>query len=73
VKCDGCDADLTFTGNCEDWYLVLGNESKRPWYQEHGYAGGAVTSMAMYPPVNRTHHFCNLRCLDKWRSQPCAR
>jgi hypothetical protein len=64
IKCDGCDADLTYTANCVDYRLVLGNESK-PTYP----GAGAVTAMGIYPPVERTHHFCGLGCLDHWRDR----
>ena len=64
ITCDGCDADLTYTGNCEDYRLVLGNENK-PTFP----GAGAVTAMGIYPPIDRTHHFCDLRCLDYWRDR----
>lgn len=59
VICDNCNADLTYTGNCEGYYLVLGNRSKRS-------KGGFVTAMAIYPPVERTMCFCGLGCLKQW-------
>lgn len=60
VTCDQCGADLTATGNCEDWRLVLTYEGKQ-------IRGGMVTAMAISPPVDRTYHFCGLKCLDAWR------
>lgn len=62
VTCDGCGADLTTRSNSVDYRLVLASESKP------GYGPGAYTDMMKYPPVDRTHHFCNLACLDHWRS-----
>lgn len=64
ITCDGCGHDLTYTGNCVDYRLVLGNESK-PTYP----GAGAVTAMGIYPAVKRTHHFCGLGCLDHWRDR----
>lgn len=62
IKCDACDADLTYTGNCVDYRLVLASENK-PIFPGAGF----VTSMGMYPAVDRTYHFCGLECLDYWR------
>ena len=67
ISCDKCAKDLTYTGNCQDYYLVLTYGSKAAWYEKEGLRGGAVTAMALSPPVSRTYHFCDLNCLDKWR------
>ena len=69
VICDACGKDLTYTGNCEDYYLVVSSASKEPWYRREGKRGGFVTSMGKYPPVDREHDFCGLDCLDLWRSK----
>jgi hypothetical protein len=66
IECDACGRDITTTGNCEDWRLVLGNKSKTPWFVAEGRRGGVVTSKAIQPPVPRTHHFCGLGCLADW-------
>jgi hypothetical protein len=63
VTCDGCGHDLTVRTNSVDYRLVLGSESKP------GYGSGAYTDMMIYPPIDRTHHFCNLQCLDHWRDR----
>ena len=63
IICDGCAHDITTTGNCEDYRLVLLAESKP------GYGGGAYTSMAISPPVDRAFYFCGLQCLDHWRGR----
>lgn len=60
VTCDHCRSDLTNTGNCVDYRLVLKSESLPP-------RSNSVTAMMIYPPVERPHHFCGLGCLDKWR------
>lgn len=61
IKCDSCDKDLTHTGNCEGYYLVLGSASK-------SYRGsGAVTMVAVQPPTDREYHFCGMTCMDTWR------
>lgn len=67
IKCDQCGKDLTYTGNCEDYFLVLGNQTKAPWFAKTGERGGALTCMAIRPPVDRTYRFCGLVCLDTWR------
>jgi hypothetical protein len=59
VTCDQCAHDLTYTGNCEDWRLVLD-------YEAQEFCGGAVTSMAISPPLNRAYIFCGLGCLASW-------
>ena len=74
VTCDQCEHDLTYTGNCEDWRLVLTYEAQTPWYVREGMRGGAVTAMAIAPPVDRTYTFCDLGCLAAWlaRTHPKA-
>jgi hypothetical protein len=62
--CDGCSRDLTYTGNCEDYYLTLAPTSKR-----HFPGAGSVTLMAIYPPLDRTHTFCGLECLTYWNAR----
>lgn len=69
IKCDECGTDLTYTGNCADYYLVVSSAGKSPWYLREGLDGGVLTAMAAYPPVNRTHHFCDLKCMDGWRDK----
>jgi len=59
ITCDGCGRDLTYTGNCEAYRLALSNERIRS-------RGSIVTSMAAYPAIERTAHFCKLSCLRKW-------
>lgn len=63
VTCDGCATDLTTRTNSVDYRLVLESESKP------GYGAGCYTDMMIYPPIDRTHHFCGLCCLDLWRDR----
>lgn len=64
IMCDGCGADITYTRNVEDYRLVLGVQSKE------GEPGRrAFTCLGIQRPLDRTHHFCGLRCLDKWRGK----
>lgn len=63
ITCDGCGADLTTRCNSVDYRLVLGSESKP------GYGPGVYTDMMIYPPIDRTHHFCIMSCLDLWRDR----
>ncbi len=63
VTCDGCGTDITTRTNVADYRLVLGSETKP------GYGAGVYTSMAIPPPVDRAYYFCDLGCLDHWRSR----
>ena len=60
IKCDGCGRDLTSTGNCEDYRLAL-------IVERIPSRGGAVTAMAVYPPISQNAYFCGLSCLKDWR------
>lgn len=66
VLCDGCGADLTTTGNSEDWRLALVSQAKMPWYIAEGMRSGAVTDLAIAQPIQGDKHFCGLRCLRSW-------
>lgn len=63
VTCDGCGLDITRRSNCVDYRLVLSSESKP------GHGAGFYTAAMIYPPVDRTHYFCGLGCLDHWRAR----
>lgn len=58
ITCDNCGKDLTYTGNCEDYYLSLDNVSKR---REPGTQ--VVTMMGISPPIQRSMDFCGVECL----------
>ena len=62
VVCDGCGADRTSTGNCEDYRLALVVES----LPRHSHT---VTAMAVTPDIDRDHHFCGINCLVTWLRQ----
>lgn len=63
VECDGCGADLTYTGNCEDYRLALLN-------QNIPSRGGFVTMLGKYPSIkDGDKYFCGLKCLDQWRNR----
>ncbi len=66
IKCDGCAKDITYTGNSVDYRLVLACEGKSAWYEKEGMTGGVMTDMMIYPPIKRSHHFCDLKCLSRW-------
>lgn len=66
VTCDACGRDLTATGNCEDYRLVVKSEALPAWWQVEGLGGGAVTAMAVSKPIQKPHHFCGLFCLHRW-------
>lgn len=59
VTCDQCGANLTSTGNCEGWRIVLAN-------QRIPSRGSVVTAMAKYPHLNQDYYFCGTRCLSEW-------
>lgn len=59
VFCDNCGSDLTWTSNCEGWRLALIND---PIPNK----GGLVTSMNVYPHLDKNCHFCSTSCLQKW-------
>ena len=66
VICDGCGADITYTGNSVDYRLVLASQSKTPWYAGEGLEAGVVTDMWIENPLPEAKHFCSLRCLASW-------
>lgn len=68
VICDGCGADISTTGNMEDFRLSLHTYSPPPWFsREPGRRGGALTCMAIRPAIDAEKHFCNtLECLRAW-------
>lgn len=60
VTCDGCERDLTTTGNSEAYRLCLKSESIPS-------RGGVVTDMVAFPTgITRMKHFCDVQCLVKW-------
>src|SRR4051812_24114814 len=70
--CDGCGADISTTGNMEDYCLLLSTYSPPPWFSlEPGGRGGALTCMAVRPAIDDDRHFCNsLDCLRAWLAGP---
>lgn len=66
ILCDHCGADLTYTGNCEDYRIVVRSQAKAPWYTKDGLGGGVVTAMAIPDPVPLPLDFCDFRCLKAW-------
>jgi hypothetical protein len=62
ITCDGCATDITYTRNCEDYYLVVTHGSKQS-------RGIVLTLVAKQPPVDRDYYFCDLKCLDHWRAR----
>lgn len=59
ITCDRCEANLTSTGNCEDFRLLLSPEAIPS-------VGGFVTAMVMLPALDRDYHFCGWKCLVGW-------
>lgn len=63
IRCDQCAADLTYTGNAEDWRLSLAPQAK------DSFRAGAVTTVAMARHLDREHHFCSIGCLAAWMAE----
>jgi hypothetical protein len=63
VVCDACGHDLTETGNCEDYRVLLCSERIPSW-------DGIVTAMAAYPEFPHALHFCSRVCLMKHLTNP---
>ena len=59
VTCDGCGRDLTHTSNSIGYRLALKVERLQT-------AGGAVTDVMIYPPLDRDAYFCGTLCLSDW-------
>ena len=59
IRCDGCNANLTYTENSVDYRLALINQVIPSW-------NGAVTDMMIYPPIKEDAHFCHVVCLRRW-------
>lgn len=59
IRCDGCDADITTTSNCEDYRLALINESIPA-------REGPVTLMGKRPLLDGNCYFCSLPCFFQW-------
>lgn len=67
IICDQCGKDLTYTGYSAEYRLVLGSEPLAPWFMKDHADGGALKMMSLPRPVDRTYHFCKLKCMDAWR------
>ena len=58
--CDNCEKDLTTVNNGYDEYrITLGCQSI------HNISN-ARFAMVQFPPLDRSYHFCNINCLNKW-------
>jgi hypothetical protein len=62
IKCDACGGDLTDAGAMPTYRLALSPEAV-------ANSGNIRYSVAVCPPIDHTHHFCNLCCLDLWRDR----
>lgn len=62
VTCDGCQRDLTETGNSVDYRLVLAPEAVP-------CSGGFQTMVMRWPPLDRSYHFCRVACLQRWLAE----
>jgi hypothetical protein len=62
ILCDGCERDITYTGNSIDYRLTLRDEEKP------NYPGcNMVTDMMIYPSLKGGEkNFCGIGCLKTW-------
>lgn len=58
TTCDSCGANLTTTGNCVDYLIILRSE-RIPSND------GSVTVMNIEPQIQHQLHFCGIACLKK--------
>lgn len=59
VTCDLCGKDITTTGNCSDYRVVLASERIPS-------NSNVVTLMHVEPDFPRPLHFCDYRCFVGW-------
>jgi hypothetical protein len=59
ITCDSCKEKLNSTTNCVDYRLTLSSDFIP-------CKTGFLTSLNRYPSITREHHFCDLKCLEKW-------
>lgn len=59
VTCDECGSDLTSTGNCMDYRLVVQSE-------RIGSRVGVVTAMYLGPQLDEPKYFCGWRCFNEY-------
>ena len=61
ICCDGCEKEMSKeTPSPADYGLVLSCKDFNT------RRGGLVHSVMVYPILERDHHFCGLKCLNKW-------
>lgn len=59
TTCDHCGADLTDTEKQPRYRLCLSAE-RLP------HTSNLVNAVHVEPPIDRTHHFCGVPCLEQW-------
>lgn len=62
ITCDACGADLYDSGPQPMYRLTLASESV-------GSSSSFRYGTVAHADVKRPHHFCDLKCLDHWRSR----
>lgn len=67
IRCDACNADLTYTGNVVAYRLVLMSQNIGRYP-----GGGAVTAWHENDPLPRPLDFCRWRCAETWFEQRLA-
>ena len=61
ITCDGCQKDITATGNCVDYRIAMKVE-RLPTKSGTGF----VTAMMIYPPLKNDAYFCGINCVRIW-------
>lgn len=61
VHCDECGADITYTGNCDGFRVVLSSEA-----MQHEPGCNVVTDVYVTPQFPQPRHFCGEKCLVRW-------
>lgn len=59
IFCDSCNYDLTETDAMPKFRLVVGCEALP-------HKGNFINAVAVHPPLNGTHHFCGIKCLENF-------
>ena len=65
VHCDQCEADISYHDSAypQEWIITLAatRKPRRP-----DYKGEVMFACICYPPLERTYHFCDDKCVAAW-------
>ncbi len=60
ILCDACERDLDTPTGHQDYYLVLSSDRRSTFGLD------TVFAMGYCRHIDRTKHFCDTNCLEKW-------